>query len=61
MKVVLGILWEKKHYAKLSKYEFWMEEVEFLGHVVSQGGIAVDLSKIEVVINWERPSFYSFS
>ena len=30
-----------------------MEEVKFLGHMVSQGGIAVDPSKIEVVMNWE--------
>ena len=35
LKVVLGILREKKLYAKLLKCEFWMEEVKFLGHVVS--------------------------
>ena len=48
---MLGILREKKLYAKLSKCEFWMEEVKFLGHVVSQGGIVVDLRKIEAVMN----------
>ena len=32
-----------------------MTEVKFLGHVVSQGGIAVDPSKVEVVLNWNRP------
>ena len=31
-----------------------MKEVKFLGHVVSQGGISIDLSKVEVVLNWER-------
>ena len=35
LKVVLGILKEKRLYAKLSKCKFWMEEVKFLGHVVS--------------------------
>ena len=32
-----------------------MTEVKFLGHVVSQRGIAVDPSKVEVVLNWDRP------
>ena len=35
LKVVLGILREKRLYAKLSKCKFWMEEVKFLGHIVS--------------------------
>ena len=56
LKVVLGILREKRLDAKLLKCEFWMEEVKFLGHVVSQGGIAADLSKKKVVMNWERPT-----
>ena len=33
-----------------------MEEVKFLGHVVSKGGISVDPSKVEAVMNWERPT-----
>ena len=32
-----------------------MMEVKFLGHVVSQGGIVVDPSKVEVVLNCDRP------
>ena len=51
---MLQILREKKLYAKLSKCEFWMKEVKFLGHVVSQGGISVDSSKVEAMLNWER-------
>ena len=51
LKVVLGILRENKLYAKLFKCELWMEEVKFLGHVVSQGGIAVDPSKIKAVMS----------
>ncbi|WVZ89130.1 LOW QUALITY PROTEIN: hypothetical protein U9M48_035578 [Paspalum notatum var. saurae] len=37
---------EHKLYAKFNKYEFWIDEVRFLGHVVSKGGIAVDPSKV---------------
>ena len=49
LRLVLQIFREKKLYAKLSKYEFWMMEVKFLGHVVSQRRIFVDPSKVEVV------------
>ncbi|XP_058726596.1 uncharacterized protein LOC131597956 [Vicia villosa] len=45
----------KELFAKFSKCEFWMFEVKFLGHVISGGGVPVDPSKVEVVINWERP------
>ncbi|XP_072087191.1 uncharacterized protein [Arachis hypogaea] len=54
LRIVLQILKERKLYAKLSKCEFWKEEVKFLGHVVSKRGIAVDPSKVEAVMEWER-------
>ncbi|XP_057719556.1 uncharacterized mitochondrial protein AtMg00860-like [Arachis stenosperma] len=53
---MLQILKEKKLYTKLYKCEFWKKEVKFLGYVVSKQGIAVDLSKVEVVTNWWRPT-----
>ena len=55
LKIVLQILREKKLYAKLSKCDFWLVEVSFLGHIVSAEGIRVDLVKIEVVVNWKPP------
>ncbi|CAJ2673837.1 unnamed protein product [Trifolium pratense] len=54
LRIVLQTLREKKLFAKLSKCEFWMSEVKFLGHVISQGGVAVDPSEVEAVLNWER-------
>ena len=42
-------------YAKLSKCEFWLNEVSFLGHIVSKEGIRVDPKKIEVVVEWKPP------
>ncbi|XP_058202949.1 uncharacterized protein LOC131317410 [Rhododendron vialii] len=53
--IVLEILREHQLYAKLSKCEFWLSEVKFLGHVVSKGGVSVDPGKIESVMNWQRP------
>jgi len=32
-----------------------VDEVQFLGHVISTQGIAVDPAKIETVVKWERP------
>jgi len=59
LRVVLGILREHQLYGKLSKCEFWLEEVQFLGHVISTQGIAVDPAKIETVVKWERPQTVS--
>ena len=55
LRLVLGILIEKQSYAKLSKCEFWMEEVQFSGHVISAQDIAVDPTKVEAVVKWESP------
>ncbi|GJZ12949.1 retrotransposon protein, putative, ty3-gypsy subclass [Tanacetum coccineum] len=51
--LILDLLKKEKLYAKFSKYEFWLQEVQFLGHVVNSDGIHVDLNKIEAVRNWE--------
>jgi hypothetical protein len=56
LKTILNILREKQLFAKLKKCEFLMEKVSFLGHIISKDGVAVDPSKVEVVVNWERPT-----
>jgi len=55
LRIVLHTLRDRQLYAKLSKREFWLAKVSFLGHVISQRGIAVDPSKIEVILEWESP------
>ncbi|XP_021721470.1 uncharacterized protein LOC110689028 [Chenopodium quinoa] len=52
LRKVLSILREHQLYAKLSKCEFWLEKVAFLGHVISREGISVDPSKINAVSEW---------
>jgi hypothetical protein len=47
---------EYKLYAKFSKCEFWLEEVQFLGHVLSAEGVAVDPSKVMDILNWKPPT-----
>ena len=55
LKLVLELLGREKLYAKFSKCEFWLQEVQFLGHIISKDGIHVDPAKIEAVKNWEAP------
>jgi len=56
LRVVLQTLRENQLYAKLDKCEFWLQEVIFLGHVISAEGILVDPRKVEAVLKWERPT-----
>jgi hypothetical protein len=42
-------------YAKFSKCEFWLDKVEFLGHVITKEGIAVKPSKVQAVLDWKAP------
>nr|GEU37554.1 reverse transcriptase domain-containing protein [Tanacetum cinerariifolium] len=55
LRLVLELLNKEKLYAKFSKCEFGLREVQFLGHVINGDGIHVDPSKIEAVKNWKAP------
>ncbi|KAD3336672.1 hypothetical protein E3N88_32191 [Mikania micrantha] len=55
LKLILKLLATEKLYAKFSKCEFWLREVQFLGHVINEKGIHVDPSKIEAIKQWEAP------
>ena len=56
LRQALQRLREKRLYAKFSNYEFWLDKVIFLGHVVSEDDISVDPKKVEAIVNWERPT-----
>ncbi|GJS26269.1 putative reverse transcriptase domain-containing protein [Tanacetum coccineum] len=55
MNWVLETLRKERLYAKFSKCKFWLQEVQFLGHVINSEGLKVDPSKIKVVMNWQAP------
>jgi hypothetical protein len=46
-------------YAKLSKCKFWMKQVALLGHVILEGGISVDPSKVQDVLSWNAATSVS--
>jgi hypothetical protein len=50
--LVLQKLRENQLYAKLNKCEFWLKEVLSLGHIISEGGISIDPSRVKYVLSW---------
>jgi hypothetical protein len=51
LRLVSQKLWDHKLYAKLGKCEFWLKQVDFLGHTILKGGISMDPSKIQDVLS----------
>jgi hypothetical protein len=56
LRMVLEKLRSNQLYAKFSKCEFWLTEVAFLGHAIFAGGVSVDPSKVNDVLNWKPPT-----
>ena len=56
LRIVLTRLREHQLHAKFSKCEFWLDKVQFLGHVLSAEGVAVDPSKVKDILDWKPPT-----
>jgi hypothetical protein len=56
LRMVLQRLREHQLYANLSKCEFWIREVLFLGHIINKEGLAVDPKKVADILNWKAPT-----
>nr|GEZ10074.1 hypothetical protein [Tanacetum cinerariifolium] len=56
LKTILKLLKDEKLYAKFSKCDFWLNSVQFLGHVIDSSGIYVDPAKIETIKSWPAPT-----
>jgi hypothetical protein len=54
--IVLQRLRDHRLYAKLSKCDFWLKEINFLGHTISQEGVLVDPEKVQEVMDWKPPT-----
>ena len=59
LRMVLQKLRDNQLYAKFTKCDFWLDEVHFLGHIISKGGIAVDPTKVIAIMDWKTPSTVS--
>jgi hypothetical protein len=56
LRLVLQKLRDNQLYAKFSKCEFWIGEVPFLGHIISNGGISVDPAIVKEIMEWSVPT-----
>jgi hypothetical protein len=56
MRWVLQKLRDNQLYAKYSKCKFWIDEVSFLGHIISNEGISVDPAKVKEIMEWRVPT-----
>jgi hypothetical protein len=56
LRIVLQRLREHQLYAKLTKCEFWIVEVLFLGHIINRYGLVVDPKKVADILNWKAPT-----
>jgi hypothetical protein len=52
LRMVLQLLRENQLYSKLRKCSFYQKQIHYLGHIISEDGIAVDLKKIEDIREW---------
>jgi hypothetical protein len=56
LRLVLQKLRDNQLYTKYSKCEFWLDEVPFLGHIISNGVISMDPTKVREIVGWKIPS-----
>ena len=52
VKKVLKHLCKTDLYAKVEKYEFYSESVEYLGYILSLSGLTMSDDKVKIIQNW---------
>ncbi|GJW96627.1 putative reverse transcriptase domain-containing protein [Tanacetum coccineum] len=56
LKIILELLKKERLYAMFLKCDFWLDSVQFLGHVIDHRGVHVDPAKIEAIKSWAAPT-----
>ncbi|XP_059650519.1 uncharacterized protein LOC132296326 [Cornus florida] len=56
LSITLQTLREHQLCAKFEKCDFWNEQIQFLGHMISKDGVSVDSAKVEAVMSWKQPT-----
>jgi hypothetical protein len=55
IRLVLQTLLQHKLFLKFKKCAFAQQNIEYLGHVISNDGVSTDPSKIDAMVNWHVP------
>ena len=53
---MLDVFREETFYVKMSKFEFGKTSLVHLGHIIKGGQLKLDPSKVDVVVNWPKPT-----
>ena len=56
LRAILNKLRTHELYVKFSKCDFWLQEVAFLGHIITVEGVKVDPEKVKAVSDWKQPT-----
>lgn len=59
MRLMLETLIEHHPYAKLNKWEFYKDTIQYSGHIISKEGLSVDSKKVRDIMNWPIPKYVS--
>jgi hypothetical protein len=52
LRIVLETSRKHKLYAKFDKCDFCQKKIQYLGHVISAEGIAIDPKKVKAIMEW---------
>nr|GEY78671.1 hypothetical protein [Tanacetum cinerariifolium] len=56
LKIILELLKNERLYTKFLKCDFWLDSVQFFGHVIDRSGVHVDPAKIKAIKSWAAPT-----
>lgn len=55
LNIIFSLMRKHQFFAKASKCAFGVQQIEYLGHIVSVNGVATDPEKIAAMVNWPTP------
>jgi len=53
---VFKILWANRLYVEKEKSNFGQKRISYLGHIIDQERVSMDLKKITAMLNWPKPN-----
>lgn len=56
LKIILKVLTQEKLFVTMPKSLFAVNQVDYLGHIISGEGVATDPSKVAAVVDWPTPT-----
>jgi hypothetical protein len=55
IRAVFGVLHQHWLFVKKTKCSFGVESISYLGHIISATGVAMDLAKVQAIMDWPQP------